>query len=67
MGGKNQNVNGSHSKKEQLEQFTVDDRNKKMTTNQGVKVHEDEFSLKAGERGGPTLMEDFHFAKNDAF
>ncbi|MGP4039222.1 catalase [Gracilibacillus sp. D59] len=51
-----------NSKKEQLEQFTKDDRGKKMTTNQGVKVHEDEdeFSLKAGERG-PTLMEDFHF------
>ncbi|WP_145453282.1 catalase, partial [Staphylococcus epidermidis] len=31
-----------------------------MTTNQGLKVSEDEFSLKAGERG-PTLMEDFHF------
>ncbi|MFC4402597.1 catalase [Gracilibacillus xinjiangensis] len=54
------NVNGSNSKKEQLEQFTTDDRNQKLTTNQGVKVSEDEFSLKAGERG-PTLMEDFHF------
>ncbi|WP_226660154.1 catalase [Guptibacillus hwajinpoensis] len=31
-----------------------------MTTNQGLKVSEDEFSFKAGERG-PTLMEDFHF------
>lgn len=49
-----------NKKKEQLEQFTRDDRGKKMTTNQGVKIHEDEFSLKAGERG-PTLMEDFHF------
>ncbi len=49
-----------NNKKEQLEQYTRDDRGKKMTTNQGVKVHEDEFSLKAGERG-PTLMEDFHF------
>ncbi len=56
----NSNVNGSNSKKEQLEQFTSDDRDKQMTTNQGVKVEEDEFSLKAGERG-PTLMEDFHF------
>ncbi|KAB8130722.1 catalase [Gracilibacillus oryzae] len=54
------NVNGGNSKKEQLEQFTTDDRNQKLTTNQGVKVSEDEFSLKAGERG-PTLMEDFHF------
>ncbi|WP_028782933.1 catalase [Thalassobacillus devorans] len=47
-------------KDEQLEQFRTDDRDKKMTTNQGTKVSEDEFSLKAGERG-PTLMEDFHF------
>ncbi|SDN98436.1 catalase [Alkalicoccus daliensis] len=53
-------VNKNQSKKEQLEKFTTDDRGKKMTTNQGLKVSEDEFSLKAGERG-PTLMEDFHF------
>ncbi|RKL66610.1 catalase HPII [Salipaludibacillus neizhouensis] len=53
-------VNGSNSKKEQLDKFTTDDQGKKLTTNQGLKVSEDEFSLKAGERG-PTLMEDFHF------
>ena len=29
-------------------------------SNHGLKVSEDEFSLKAGERG-PTLLEDFHF------
>ncbi|WP_100332982.1 catalase [Bacillus alkalisoli] len=52
--------NGSNSKKEQLDKFTVDDSGKKLTTNQGLKVSEDEFSLKAGERG-PTIMEDFHF------
>lgn len=52
-------VNGN-SKNEQLEQFRVDDQGQKMTTNQGLKVSEDEFSLKADERG-PTLMEDFHF------
>ncbi|MCF6409891.1 catalase [Pseudalkalibacillus salsuginis] len=49
-----------NKKHEQLEQDRVDDSGKKLTTNQGVKVSEDEFSLKAGERG-PTLMEDFHF------
>ncbi|NLP49697.1 catalase [Bacillus sp. RO1] len=48
------------SKHDQLEQYRVEDEGKTMTTNQGVKVSEDEFSLKAGERG-PTLMEDFHF------
>ncbi|WP_042221239.1 catalase [Oceanobacillus manasiensis] len=49
-----------NSKNEQLEAYRVDDSGKKLTTNQGLRVSEDEFSLKAGERG-PTLMEDFHF------
>ncbi|WP_163969389.1 catalase [Oceanobacillus halotolerans] len=49
-----------NQKQEQLDQYRVDDSGKKMTTNQGLRVSEDEFSLKAGERG-PTLMEDFHF------
>uniref|UniRef100_UPI00388D0557 catalase n=1 Tax=Peribacillus sp. TaxID=2675267 RepID=UPI00388D0557 len=48
------------SKNQQLEQYRVDDSGKKMTTNQGLRVSEDEHSLKAGDRG-PTLMEDFHF------
>src|SRR5436190_9722081 len=49
-----------NSKSEQLEQFRVDDQGKKLTTNQGLRVSEDEHSLKAGDRG-PTLIEDFHF------
>ncbi|MET0959597.1 MAG: catalase, partial [Psychrobacillus psychrotolerans] len=49
-----------NSKNEQLEEFRVDDQGQAMTTNQGLKVSEDEFSLKAGDRG-PTLIEDFHF------
>jgi catalase len=48
------------SKDLQLDHFRTDDRDKKLTTNQGLKIAEDEHSLKAGERG-PTLMEDFHF------
>ncbi|SFG33146.1 catalase [Halobacillus alkaliphilus] len=48
------------SKDEQLEHYRRDDSGKSLTTNQGLKMSEDEFSLKAGERG-PTLMEDFHF------
>ncbi|MGR9048185.1 catalase [Halobacillus faecis] len=52
--------NKRSSKDEQLDQFRVDDSGKHMTTNHGVKVSEDEFSLKAGVRG-PTLLEDFHF------
>ncbi|GAB3792599.1 hypothetical protein GCM10028868_08060 [Virgibacillus kimchii] len=52
-------VNGN-SKNEQLDKYRVDDSGKDLTTNQGLSVSDDEFSLKAGERG-PTLMEDFHF------
>lgn len=57
------NENGridEQSKQRQLDQYRVDDNGKKMTTNQGLRISEDEHSLKAGTRG-PTLMEDFHF------
>ncbi|MFC0186792.1 catalase [Fictibacillus aquaticus] len=47
-------------KDEQLEQYRSDNDGKKLTTNQGVRITDDEHSLKAGQRG-PTLMEDFHF------
>lgn len=47
------------AKEQQLEQFLVNNDGKKMTTNQGLKVSNDEDSLKAGVRG-PTVMEDFH-------
>lgn len=50
----------ANSKHNQLEHYRSLDKGKKMTTNQGLKVSEDEHSLKAGYRG-PTLMEDFHF------
>ncbi|WP_413380757.1 catalase [Alkalihalobacillus sp. 1P02AB] len=50
-----------NSKNEQLELFrSEDNQDKVMTTNQGLKLSEDELSLTVGERG-PTLMEDFHF------
>jgi catalase len=49
-----------NSKDKQLEQFRVNNEGTSMTTNQAVKVSNDEESLKAGIRG-PTLMEDFHF------
>lgn len=51
------NVN---QKQQQLEAFRVSDKDQPLTTNQGLKISEDEHSLKAGERG-PTLLEDFHF------
>lgn len=46
----NKRVN-EHSKDEQLEQYRTDNSGKKMTTNQGLRVSEDEHSLKAGVRG----------------
>lgn len=55
------NIFNENSKNEQLEAYrNKDNEDKAMTTNQGLKISEDEFSLKAGELG-PTLMEDFHF------
>ncbi|MFC5602326.1 catalase [Sporosarcina koreensis] len=50
----------ANSKDNQLEHYRSIDKGKKLTTNQGLKVSEDEHSLKAGYRG-PTLIEDFHF------
>ncbi|HZK35237.1 MAG TPA: catalase [Bacillota bacterium] len=47
-------------KAKQLENFTVNNSGKGLTTNQGMKLSHTDDSLKAGERG-PTLMEDFHF------
>jgi Catalase len=57
---KKANKESKNAKDQQLDQFRVDDKGKNLTTNQGVTMAEDEFSLKAGDRG-PTLMEDFHF------
>ncbi|WP_050613464.1 catalase [Bacillus testis] len=51
---------GANKKNEQLDQHRVDDTGQKLTTNQGLRIADDEHSLKAGNRG-PTLMEDFHF------
>ncbi|NLY36852.1 MAG: catalase [Tissierellia bacterium] len=47
-------------KQKQLENHKVINDGEFMTTNQGLKVSEDEMSLKAGTRG-PTIMDDFHF------
>ena len=48
------------AKRNNWSNYRTDDSGKSLTTNQGLKMAEDEFSLKVGERG-PTLMEDFHF------
>lgn len=47
------------AKYEELEKNRVNNAGEAFTTNDGLKMSEDEFSLKAGQRG-PTLMEDFH-------
>ncbi|MCK6258236.1 catalase [Fictibacillus sp. KIGAM418] len=54
------NSSGENKKDKQLQAFRVNNKGKKLTTNQGLRISEDEHSLKAGVRG-PTLMEDFHF------
>ncbi|WP_339149073.1 MULTISPECIES: catalase [unclassified Sutcliffiella] len=60
MRKKEQSRNLENKKDEQLEDYRVDHKDTKLTTDQGVKVSSTVDSLKAGDRG-PTLMEDFHF------
>ena len=50
--------NGANPKQEQLGKFTTDTQGELMNTNQGLKINDDQNSLKAGERG-PSLLEDF--------
>lgn len=49
-----------NKKQEQLNEVKKDNDGRAMTTNNGVKVSEDENTLTVGERG-PSLLEDFHF------
>jgi len=61
----NQSKNGEGNPKDhQLEPFRVENEGTKMTTNQGLRVSNDEDSLKAGVRG-PTIMEDFHLREKN--
>jgi len=48
------------AKTEALQPFTEDGAGEVLTTNQGVRINDNQNSLKAGERG-PTLLEDFIF------
>jgi catalase len=50
--------NVENKKTESLQQNTADSAGQLLTTNQGLKVNDDQNSLKAGERG-PSLLEDF--------
>src|SRR5688500_12554954 len=50
----------SNAKVEALAPHTTDGSDQFLTSNQGVRINNNQNSLKAGERG-PTLMEDFLF------
>jgi catalase len=52
--------NPENSKLKDLEKNTLQDEKAAMTTDQGLKINDDQNSLKAGDRG-PTLLEDFIF------
>ena len=45
-------------KSKDLQSNTIDNDGQFMTTNQGLRINDDQNSLKAGDRG-PTLLEDF--------
>ncbi|WP_078592515.1 catalase [Evansella clarkii] len=51
---------GDNRKQKQLDPHRIQNTGKKITTNEGLKVANNENTLKAGDRG-PILMQDFHF------
>jgi len=52
------NTGEENKKVNSLQSSTEDSTGEFLTTNQGVKINDDQNSLKAGERG-PSLLEDF--------
>ncbi|REC45450.1 catalase [Chryseobacterium pennipullorum] len=58
MNMKTNDTNKTNRKTEQLEQHSTSNENEKLTTDQGLKINNNQDSLKAGERG-PSLLEDF--------
>lgn len=50
---------GQNAKLEDLQKHTESSTDELLTTNHGLKINDDQNSLKAGNRG-PTLLEDFH-------
>ncbi|MGX7107912.1 catalase [Facklamia miroungae] len=53
-------TNESNEKIEDLKKYYTNDADSQLTTNKGVKMSNDNFTLKAGQRG-PSLMQDFHY------
>lgn len=54
------NAKGKGRKDQDLAGNRVEDGDKFLTTNQGLRINDDQNSLKTGDRG-PSLLEDFHF------
>ncbi|PWN71446.1 catalase HPII [Chryseobacterium phosphatilyticum] len=54
----NMKTNEPNKKAEQLDLHSTSNENEKLTTNQGLKINNNQDSLKAGGRG-PSLLEDF--------
>ena len=52
------NTNPTNKKTKSLERYTEDGTDQHLTTNQGVKINDNQHTLSAGERG-PSLLEDF--------
>ncbi|MCT2409225.1 catalase [Chryseobacterium antibioticum] len=52
------NDSQKNKKLDQLDEHSTSNENEKLTTNQGIKINNNQDSLKAGDRG-PTLLEDF--------
>ena len=63
----NDNSSGNNNKNEQLDQYrkTNTSSGKKLTSDAGLKVSNDRWSLRAGKRG-PTLFQDFQFYKKQS-
>lgn len=54
---KTKSTSGANEKLEQLQQYTVDGDQQYLTSNQGVRINDNQNTLKAGTRG-PSLLED---------
>jgi catalase len=54
------------AKSADLAQFIQDDTQQYLTTDQGVRINDDQHSLNLGERG-PSLLEDFILRENIRF
>ncbi|MDN3586006.1 catalase [Pedobacter aquatilis] len=57
-GNGGQSTQPTNDKTNKLQEFVADSSGQQMTTNHGVKINDDQNSLKAGDRGA-TLLEDF--------